>query len=76
MLTISPARQGEFMVMSLVGRIDASNSKDLEEQCLDMISNGEIQIIFDKITVLIYDLHKCGIINLVKFWGLSSNGTH
>jgi hypothetical protein len=45
MLTISPARQGEFMVMSLVGRIDASNSKDLEEQCLDMISNGEIQII-------------------------------
>jgi anti-anti-sigma factor len=47
MLTISPARQGEFMVMSLVGRIDASNSKDLEEQCLDMISNGEIQIIFD-----------------------------
>jgi anti-anti-sigma factor len=47
MLTISPARQGEFMVMSLVGRIDASNSKDLEEQCLELISSGETKMVFD-----------------------------
>jgi anti-anti-sigma factor len=47
MLTISPARQAEFMVISLVGRIDASNSKDLEEQCLELISSGETKMVFD-----------------------------
>ena len=47
MVTISPARQAEFMVISLVGRIDASNSKDLEEQCLELISSGETKMVFD-----------------------------
>ncbi len=47
MLTISSTRQGNFIVIALVGRVDASNSKDLEQQCLEMISNGETQMIFD-----------------------------
>lgn len=47
MLTISSARQDKFMVVTLMGRIDASNSKDLEQQCLEMISNGETQMILD-----------------------------
>jgi anti-anti-sigma factor len=47
MLTISPKRHAEFMVVSLVGRVDASNSKELEEQCLELISNGETKMVFD-----------------------------
>jgi anti-anti-sigma factor len=47
MLTISSARQGDFLVVSLVGRVDASNSKELEEQCINFISNGETKMILD-----------------------------
>ena len=47
MLTISSARQGDFLVVSLVGRVDASNSKDLEEQCISFITNGETKMILD-----------------------------
>ncbi len=47
MLTISSARQGESLVIALAGRIDASSAKDLEQQCLEWISNGETRLVFD-----------------------------
>ena len=47
MLTISSARLGDFLVVSLVGRVDASNSKILEQQSFELINNGETQIVFD-----------------------------
>lgn len=47
MLTISSAHQGESLVIALAGRIDASSAKDLEQQCLEWISNGETRLVFD-----------------------------
>lgn len=47
MLTISSAHQGGALVIALTGRIDASSAKDLEQQCLQWISNGEKQLVFD-----------------------------
>lgn len=47
MLTISSAHQGDALVISLTGRIDASSAKDLEQQCLQWIDQGETQLVFD-----------------------------
>ncbi|MGR8934359.1 MAG: STAS domain-containing protein [Gammaproteobacteria bacterium] len=47
MLTISSAHQDGVLIVNLAGRIDAANAKDLEQQCLQWIENGETRIIFD-----------------------------
>ena len=47
MLTISLAHRDNVLVVGLNGRIDASSSKELEQQCLQWINNGDHQLIFD-----------------------------
>ncbi|MDO9105887.1 MAG: STAS domain-containing protein [Methylovulum sp.] len=47
MLTITSTHQGDALVIGLTGRIDASSAKDLEQQCLQWIANGEKQLVFD-----------------------------
>jgi anti-anti-sigma factor len=47
MLKITSKHQGNFLVIALTGRIDASNSKILDEQCTELINEGESRLIFD-----------------------------
>ena len=47
MLTISLEHRNKALVIGLTGRIDASSSKELEQQCIQWIISGEHQLVFD-----------------------------
>lgn len=47
MLTITLAHQGGSLIVALTGRIDAAGAKELEQQCLQWIGNGEHRLVFD-----------------------------
>lgn len=35
------------LVVTLTGRIDASNAKELEQHCIDWINKGAVRLVFD-----------------------------
>lgn len=47
MLSISSTRQKDILVVGLDGRIDATSAKELEQQCLVWINEGQRQLVFD-----------------------------
>lgn len=47
MLAIAAAKQGEILVITLEGRIDATSAKQLEQHCLGLIEGGDRQLVFD-----------------------------
>lgn len=47
MLTISSAHQGDCLVITLAGRIDAASAKKLEQYCLEQIDSGERRLVID-----------------------------
>ncbi|BBL69612.1 STAS domain-containing protein [Methylogaea oryzae] len=47
MLNTSTHKQGDILVVTLDGRIDASSAKPLEEQFLQWIDGGEHRLVID-----------------------------
>lgn len=47
MLTINTEKQGDVVIMTLEGRIDANCAKELETRCLALIDQGERQMVMN-----------------------------
>ena len=47
MLAISSAKNQDSLVVTLDGRIDANSAKELEQQCLSWIDEGEKKLVLD-----------------------------
>lgn len=47
MLAISSTKNQDSLVVTLDGRIDANSAKELEQQCLSWIDEGEKKLIMD-----------------------------
>jgi anti-anti-sigma factor len=47
MLTINSETQGNYLVIALTGRVDASNAKTLEEQAIGLIKDSNVNLILN-----------------------------
>ena len=47
MLTINSNKLQDSLVLTLEGRVDASSSKELEQECLTHIESGERKLVMD-----------------------------